>query len=163
MKALSEEWVQVYRGNAALAEMVHARLREHGVRAFVADRNLHYVHPGYRGGNVLELDVLVAREQLQQAHELLALDAEAGAQLCGPGDDALERQQREVQRLGDRLIAAVFLVYLSPLALVLAPRYFKLARALPTRPRRYRTVQAATVLAVFLLAAGVALLVLTPW
>jgi len=163
LKSLSDDWVEVYHGNAALAEMVHARLREHGVRAFVPDRNLRYVDADATGGNVFELRVLVERKDSNKARDLLELDAAAGALLRDPSEAALEQQQREVQRLGDRVIAAVLVVYLAPLALVLAPRYFKLARALPTRPRRYRTVQAATLLALFVLAAGVALLVLTPW
>lgn len=163
MKSLSEDWVEVYHGNAGVAEMVHARLREHGVRALVPDRNLRYVDADATGGNVFELRVLVERRHWKRAHYILELDAAAGAMMRDGGEDALEQELREVQRLGDRIIASALFGYLSPLALIMAPRYFKLARALPTRPRRYRTVQAATVLALFLLAGGIALLVLTPW
>jgi hypothetical protein len=163
LKSLSEDWVEVYHGNAAVAEMVHARLREHGVRAFVPDRNLRYVDADATGGNVFELRVLVERRQWGRARYILELDAAAGAMMPDGGEDALERELREVQRLGDRIIASALFGYLSPLALILAPRYFKLARALPMRPRRHRSVQAATLIASLLVSACVALLALTPW
>ncbi len=163
MKSLSEDWVEVYHGAPAVAELVHARLHSEGVRTFVPDRNLRWLDPTDTGGSVFELRVLVAREDVARARALLASDAAAGADLEASPPEELERRTREAQRLGERLIVAAAMIVLAPLALWWAPRYFRLVRELPTRPRRYRVVQAATRLAVFLLAAGVALLVLTPW
>lgn len=146
MQALSEQWVQVYCGPMAMAQMLCEVLSSRGIPAFVPNRNLVHNDMSSVGGNVLDARVLVAREEHEAANAIVAretareLDAAGVAALAAEESDA----ERAVQRIGRRVAYSVVIPLFAPFGLWQAWHYFRAARALPRAPRSHGLVIAAT-------------------
>lgn len=147
MRALTDDWSEVYSGSPAIALLLRDRLEDTGVRTYVPDENLRFLDPFSTGGRALDLRVLVARDQVEQAREILLEEKETAAELAIEPQDRIDPLAREVARLGERIICATALALLAPAALWMAPRYFALARRLPTPPRRRVAVIVAVLIA----------------
>jgi hypothetical protein len=148
MRALSDDWIEVFWGSPTVALLVRDRLEGLGVRTYVPDENLRFLEPFSTGGQSLDLRVLVPRDQEEQAREILEEEGQQGeSELSISPEDRIDPLVREVTRIGDRIVFATALGVLAPAALWMAPRYFKLARRLPAPPRRRALVIVAVLIA----------------
>jgi hypothetical protein len=136
--ALSEEWVLVFSGPAARAQLLRDELEEAGILTFAPDSNLRRLSPGDMGGiDVFDDKVLVPRHQLARARDVLQppqqgdIEWELGPTDIEPRPDG---PTKRLERLGQRVRWCAVFAPLSPLGLWLAVEYLIKARGTRRRP-----------------------------
>lgn len=150
MSALMK-WISVFRGPIWQVSMVQARLRDRGFQTYVPDPTLKVLDPFITGGGTaLDAELQVPEDAAAAAlQEVERISAERQLLAVDPGDDGAfgARGVRDLYRLGRRIQWAAWCGITAPIALILAPGYFRRVRQLGERPPAHGYVIAATVVA----------------
>ena len=155
--AMSSEWPEVFAGPAWKALLLQTVLEERGIPAFIPDANIQGIDPFIRTGQVFDLHVLVPRDRLDEALEVVA-DAEHLGDVetdesATPSDGELAR----LEDVGRRIHWAASYIVFAPYGLWLATSYFPAVKKLGARPRGHGYTIFTTALCAFwlLMAAAV--------
>jgi len=146
----SDEWVQVYSGPMAIAELLCDTLRSEGISAEIPNRNQKQLDPLHVGDRSFDFRILVPREQAERALEIVRVPAPGDVEWSAADEVQPPRASPAVlatERLGRRIFWCTSTFLFAPLALWFAFEYFPAARRLERRPAWHRSTVLATFIA----------------